>query len=362
MFRAVTRYGKLLFIPWFVLMLAMVGTFFAWKQQQRILVSQVRVQFEHEIDRTRTSILSNVSFYEDVLWNMRSLLASNGDLSYADWAQFVNELAIEQTYPGIVGVGVVEYVSAESAEQFVGMLRQNGLPSYELHHHAHHGDIYAVKYADSSMHQMGMMGIDIKGHPTLRLAAEHARDNGDSAISAKVMLSDWVGEHSAGGEGHSDSAEMEQSHTVDHGSAETMNIADDNHPELDAGFFIFQPFYRSDMPLHSAKDRQAALVGWVYMIVNSHDLMHSIIGLDTSLIHFEIFDGDEPIDEAMLFNHATGIHDSHVVTEREHISILVGGRRWTLEFGKLPAFVELVNQSTPLLTAIGGSAISLACV
>lgn len=119
------------------------------------------------------------------------------------------------------------------------------------------------------------------------------------------------------------------------------------------------PVYRPGLSLTTVADRRSALKGWVFSVISFHDMMFGVRGDTMGDIHFEVYDGPEVRPKNVLFNHAYGMHDSSLVRDKQEIRIEVGGRQWTLVFGKLPAFYTFVNGKQPVVTLIVGTIGSL---
>lgn len=357
-----------------VLAFGIALTSFAWRQQRQILDARMAVQFDNEIERTRTSILSNVAFYEDVLWNIRSVFAAELPITYDEWERYASTLAVQQTYPGIEGVGFIKTVPPADLAEFVKHVQADGMPDYKVSPPSLDHNYYAVRYAYPMPQSMPALSIDLSTIHDLHNALHLAQESGDPSISGRVDLSDW--RINADGRKYNPTNMslngMVSTHQsmVEHGaemgmlahSAETDSRSHGNMGAYDlssAGFFIFQPLYHTNMPLTTIDERKAALIGWVYALVNSRDMMDSIIGLDTSLIHFEIFDGVFAGPNTVLFNHATGNHSLDIVEDEKEVQIEVSGRSWTLKFAKLPAFSQASSNRLPESTLISGLLITL---
>jgi hypothetical protein len=69
-----------------------------------MLVNESRVAFKSEVDRVVSSIEQRMDVYISTLQGAKGLLASSQDVSRDEWKIYVDNLDVQQNYPGIQGV------------------------------------------------------------------------------------------------------------------------------------------------------------------------------------------------------------------------------------------------------------------
>ncbi len=320
-------------LPWFLLVLALGITILLWRQQKQTLETQTQARFEREVERTLSAVVNRVRFYEEVLRGARGLFIASEFVTHDEWRQYVDSLVGEQNYPGLEGLGFIAYVPGNELQAFEASVQIDAASEYHVRPPGQRREYFPVQYVEPLEKNTWVLGFDIGTEANLRAAAERARDTGQPAISSKMVL-----------------PEQMLSTDSHHHSREEM---------ARAGLFLFLPVYRDLTPLATVAERRAALVGWVFALLQTHDLMRGLPGTASREIHFEIFDGMQATPETMLFNHAMDLHGPGLVTYVEQTTIEVGGRTWMLRFGKLPAFDAALNRQLPRLTLLGGLVISL---
>jgi PAS domain S-box-containing protein len=164
--------------------------------------------------------------------------------------------------------------------------------------------------------------------PTRRKAMEQARDNGNAAMSGMVTL------------------------------------VQETEKDIQKGFLVYLPFYRSNGQVETVDERRSALKGFVFSPFRINDLMRGILGNDQREISFELFDGDAPSRETLLYDNDKEAHfDFGDVKNKPEFSsttqITLGGHVWTLYLHAREGYVTASETSQPLIVAFGGVTIDL---
>ena len=179
--------------PWVGLVIALLFTLIAWHLIQRVeesrLVSLQEVQASSIVQR--------------VEWRMKALeqtlrsaavYLGRGPLPTRDeWRSFVGNLDLTATYPGIQGLGFVEWIPREDMAAHVQRIRKEGFPDYSVVPggplkpvpEGFSSIVYIEPWDDRNLHAFGK---DLLGEATRREALLQARDTGQVVLSGKVAL------------------------------------------------------------------------------------------------------------------------------------------------------------------------------
>ena len=135
-----------------------------------------------------------------------------------------------------------------------------------------------------------------------------------------------------------------------------VTLVQETNRDVQRGFLLYLPVYRSGAVPHSTERRRDELTGYVYSPFRMKDLMRGILGAGDKYIHFDIFDGRQQREEQRLYRseEAGGKAVSAVDRELERTTVLAfAGRQWTLVFSANPGYTSAAEQRQPLL--IGGA-------
>lgn len=317
-------------VPWLMLVLGLGITLSGWAQQRQTLETNLNDRFNFEVNQVQDAIVHRLQLYEDVLHGVQGLFAASQSVDSGEWHKYVNALTLDSHYPGIMALGFVANEPDQAAAAF-----KPATPVAPVG--ADKEDAWLVQYLEPVDYYDLAPGYDIGAVTTLRAAAEYARDTGLASLSGKITLSQEMAEMAA------------HQHTV----------ADDQGNSMVAEVLLILPVYRNDLPTPTTTlERQAALEGWVFALLDMNKMMLDLLDEELEGVHFEIYDGPAVSYENLLFNHAFGVHDPGLATHMETAVIEVAGKTWALQFGRLPAFNANVQHNQLNLILGGGFAAS----
>lgn len=172
-------------------------------------------------------------------------------------------------------------------------------------------------------------GYDMFSEATRRVAMEHARDSTQASVSGRVVLLQ----------------ETEQ--------------------DVQAGFLMYLPVYRTGAALDSVEQRRAALKGFVYSPFRMRDLMQGILGQGTPGLDFKLYDGTQAGRDTLLFDtflrawgDETNEHPQRASYSSQKI-IELPGRTWTAVFTSRKKFETEMGSNQPQLIVLGGALVDL---
>ncbi len=258
--------------------------------------------------------------YEQMLRGARGLFEGSSDVTRRDFAAYVNNLELQRRYPGIQGLGFAIVLRPEEVLDHVAQVRREvSTPVYEIRPSQPRPLYTSIMYLEPFRDRnLRAFGYDMLTEPVRRAALERARDNNEVAISGKVYL------------------------------------VQETETNIQPGFLMYLPVYRSNQAHGTQEERRANLLGWVYSPFRAYDLMAGIRGPQYADLHLKIFDGEQPQDEKLLY--ATP-ESSVLPVEPRFIGIRllhVAGHSWTLDVSPSPEFArELGNLQPPLAPIVG---------
>ncbi|MBN7823196.1 CHASE domain-containing protein, partial [Bowmanella yangjiangensis] len=125
---------------------------------------------------------------------------------------------------------------------------------------------------------------------------------------------------------------------------------------VQSGVLLYLPVYRPGVPVNSAEQRQAALLGLVHGAFRSQDLIEGILGRQTRL--FDIQLKDPGASDLQLLSQEVGGNDwSPLFSYQQELSLY--GRTWQLEVFGTPEYERGLIDRTGTLGLWAGLAAAL---
>lgn len=313
----------LLALATFVLSLA--STYVAWNVASQEAHRLDETEFRFEVRQVVRRIEQRMATYEGAARSTQAFLLGSVKVKRDDFRLFVASLHLQEKFPGIQGIALVEVVAPEHMTKHVASIRREGFASYTITPVGAR-DIYSsiIQIEPFTGLNLRALGFDMLSEPNRRAAMERARDTGHAAASGKVRL-----------------------------------IQEDGK-DVQAGLVMYLPVYKRGMPVSGVMQRRESLLGWIGAPFRMDDLMAGLGGERSGDIMLSIYDGTSVSEESRLYS--SRLKNTPALTQprfRVLQQISVAGRPWTLDIQSSPAFEQRIVTDRPRLIAIVGSALSL---
>lgn len=245
---------------WVVFITALVATIWGSLIVENVEQQQIKQNvFDYRVEQIQTLIKNRITTYQQILHSGVGLFAASETVSRQEWFRFVKHLNINKRYPGIQGIGFSKVISPQDKESHTQEIQSEGgfFLDYEIRPEGNREQYTSIVYLEPmDRRNQAAIGYDMFSEPVRRLAMERARDTGEAALSGKVTLVQEIDENKQ------------------------------------AGFLIYVPVYRKDVPLNTIEEKRAALLGYVYSPFRMNDFMQGLFGDKPSGIDIHIYDGD----------------------------------------------------------------------
>jgi CHASE1-domain containing sensor protein len=312
---------------WAALALGLAATLFAWKLTRDNIRADASIRFEQQVEQTVRAVQERMKAYEAVLRGAAGLFNVSETLTRLEWRKYALNLRLEETYPGIQGIGFAPLLVQADKAQLIQSARDQGLTDYDVRPPGDRALYVPVLFTEPyAGRNLRAPGYDMFSEQVRRAALIHARDTGLATLSGKVTL--------------------------------VTETQQDRQP----GALMFVPVYRQGTALESVQQRRAALKGFIFSSFRMGDLMHGILGARSPEIDIEILDGKAPDRDAILYDNDGVLHfnDGNVQRFFTHTAQLaMAGTNWTLHFTATPAFATALDHDKPLLILSAGALSSL---
>ncbi len=314
---------------WIILLLSAILTGLAWMVAESEVRKRASERFAFQAKDLTGAIAKRMVEYEMALRAGAGLFHASGKVNRDEWRRFVGDLKIHEYYPGIQGLGFTLMIAARDKGRHEAAIRAEGFKSYAIRPVGARDQYSAIIYLEPfDWRTQRAFGYDMLSEEVRRSAMERARDSGEITVSGRVTL------------------------------------VQETKQDTQYGFLMYQPVYRKNLPRATVEQRRAAILGFVYSPFRIKDLMRGILGAEQGGIDFELFDGEIPNADSLLYDNDDNPRvDYHRPDRRPLLDGLyplsVGGRPWLLYIFCKPGYISGTEESQPLVIAIGGILVDL---
>ncbi|MEM7470551.1 MAG: CHASE domain-containing protein [Pseudomonadota bacterium] len=291
---------------------SLILTFGAWKFSNEQIQTRIEARFEASAQRTIGLLEDRMQRYEDALWSsVAAINALSGEMTHQEWKTFAESLRLPEKYPGINGIGVINFVSTSGLEAFEAEQRLQQ-PAFDINP-AYDGPLaMPITYIEPLATNRAALGLDIAHETNRRQAAITSRDSGNSQITGPIVL-----------------------------------VQDESST---SGFLFFAPFYEGGRP-NTVAERRARAIGAVYAPFIVKKLMDGLLSEENRDLRFGISDAE------------TLIYDEHSTPDeltdpdpmfRRNFEIELYGRTWITDMATNLRFRSQNTYVQPDVILAGG--------
>ena len=320
-----TRWVGIL-LPALIFILSSLLTYELWRDARNNAQLALESNFQFQSRETMRRIEHRMQAYEQVLRGVVALYGSSEKVDRDEFSNYVGRLQIEQSYPGIQGIGFAEMVPAARKQAHVDEIRKEGYPGYDIVPQSERRDTHApIIYIEPFFgDNLRAFGYDMYSEPQRRAAMDLARDSGKATVSGKVTL-------------------------IQEGGATDRS-----------GFLMYLPVYRNGVSIDTVRERRDNLLGWVYAPFRMDDLMLGLQDEQARDLDLEIYDGSAIVNEQRMYD---SIHDVDAAATNGNLSSIgildIGQHMWTVAMTSTPGFVQRFDHDRSPLIIRGGLSIAL---
>jgi diguanylate cyclase (GGDEF)-like protein len=314
--------------PWAALAIALALTAAAWFAIEHSRWNDARIQFERRTETAAAAMRARMIAYEQVLRSGAAYMVSSSSVSHEDWRRFISNLQLEERFPGILSVGYAEFVRPGTRMQHIVRMRSEGFDGYDIRPPGERAEMAVAVYNEPYVGRNArLLGLDLYADAVRREAMDKARDNGEAAVSARMVMP---------ADSFRAAAQAEQ-----------------------AGFFMFVPVYGDFARELPRRDRRQAVSGYVFSPFRMQDLLRGILDDGVlQVLDMRIYDeSDERSVQAELIDTRTAWRATLSATPAEFERIVhfpMPSRNWTIQFLSRPEFDTTLQGQKPWIVLAGG--------
>lgn len=297
-------------------------TIFAWNLTKTTTYERNLAAFETLSKDSELALTHRIESYRQALDSGAALFTSSDLVVKSDWETFVDILKIEETLPGINGIGYIEQVLRSQESAFLSDLSARGVTGFAVYPRTQWSEILPITYIEPMSTNKEAVGLDIGFEANRRSAAYQARDTGKATITKRIFL-----------------------------------VQD---KEKSAGFLLLRPVYEKGRPLNSVSQRRAAFRGWVYAPFIASRFMKGLTASQGTNFGITVYDGKSTNESELIFGNESELNESRPARYSVTKVLPMMGQQWTVAWHSTPEFEANVGTQEPKFVLIGGLALVLA--
>ena len=250
-------------------------------------------QFRMVVNNDITRLQNHFEYYANTLYAGQSLFGVDNSVSRQDWSNFITAQHITARYPGVYGLGYISAVNAQNAPALLAkinsQLRPNETPLTNFYPVEKNSNLAVVTYVAPDTASQAGIGYNILSDSNRAAAVNKATINGTPTATAHVI--------------HLQGDPLEQRSLI-----------------------IFLPIYNNQLPVTTPSQRQAAILGYVDILLHVKTLLNEVFSTDTpnGSVAVRIQSSSENIYSFGTMNQSNTLKSS--------ANVIVAGQSWHIVF------------------------------
>jgi signal transduction histidine kinase/CHASE1-domain containing sensor protein/CheY-like chemotaxis protein len=316
--------GSRVLLPYLILLLGFCFTLLVYYFFSKLTYEQDQIRFERSVHEIEDEVRLRIATSITLLRAGTGLFAASNTVDSREFERFIQQIELHKNYPGVQGIGYAfKFPANEKAKVIAGMKRE-GVPGFKITpDDAPRKEYTSILYLQPvTDRNQRAIGFDMFTEEVRRRAMETARDTGNPTASGRVTL-----------------------------------VQESDLQDKQAGFLIYAPVYRKNVPLFTESERRAALIGFVYSPYRIDDFLAPVTTEKNYDVSFKVYDSAE-IKRANLLSGITNEEPTKPLFVAVNTQD-VAGRTWTLAYATKPSFEKGSSRSLLKYTLILGALLSL---
>lgn len=295
-------------------------TLLIWVPLARQAHAESEVEFKARTHEVLSAIRARIVAYEQILHAGAALFSVYPAVDRADWQRFFATLGVQARYPGMQGLGYVEYVPGGDLPAFLQRVQTLGLTDFALMPGGERLEYAPITFIEPrSGHNAADIGMDLLVEPACRTAMEQARDQSQAVMTGRLRGMPGLSELAV------------------------------------ARFLMVLPVYRGDAAPRDVGARRERLSGFVMASLRLDELLPGILGEGPLGLDFSVY--EDAASEVALYTDnrlgrslAPGFAPAFVVDE----TLAVAGQQWRVRFSSADADSQMGGARLARLLLQGG--------
>lgn len=310
-------------VAWGIFALSLILTIALWYIVKNQSYEKAKVSFEFSTGEIKTAIQKRMIAYEQILKGGVGLFNVKNDLTRKEFKTYVENLQLNQNYPGIQGVGFAKVIYREQLKDHVRNIRNEGFPDYNIFPLFNREIYVPIVYLEPfTGRNLRAFGYDMFTDPKRHSAMSKAMDYNISSSTEPVVL------------------------------------VQETDVDIQKGFLVYQPVYKKGYDISGIEQRRKAILGFVYSPFRIKDLMEGIMGRQPENLIMKLYDGDNKNPSNLIYQSKSG-QASKSPLFVYHTKVVQNDRIWTIDFISTKNFEEQMDSQKSFIILVSGVLISL---
>lgn len=311
---------------WIVLGLSIIASVLAWRIVVASLDANAQAEFDDLLSGFAGELERTITAYEQALVGTAAFVTTHPTVTRSDFRTYLHELDVINRFPGLQGVGYAAIFPASELEAVEKAIRADGFKDFAVRP-AGPREIYsAIIFLEPlDWRNERAFGYDMYSESVRREAMQRARDSGMPVASGAVFL------------------------------------VQETDTDVQAGFLLYVPIYRSGAATNSVTERRKAIKGFVYSPIRVKNLINAVLARERLPVRRN---AQLRISAPGVQNEQVVIFDSEEFAQTSgHTPKFVAGETvnlhgvdWRIELSSTPGFERKVDY-TPAWSVLGAGAI-----
>lgn len=292
-------------LPYLVMVLSFLLTFFFWRQYDHSLNIRSQVVFNDRVDEIKSKFFTRMTDDEQILRGAAGLFNASEDVTRDEWRRYALSLSLDKDFPGFQGLGFSEVVRPKDLERHIQRIRREGFPDYRLWPEGERQEYTAIIYLEPfDWRNQRAFGYDMFSEPIRQEAMAKARDLGEAVVTGPVTL------------------------------------VQETKRDKQTGVLMYIPVYKRGLPLETVAQRRTAVQGYAFSPIRIKNFLSATFPRMPEDIGFRIYTDKEPNPAGLLYD---SVFDSNLNLPENYRGELQAtrsfqgfGRNWLLTFESLP--------------------------
>jgi PAS domain S-box-containing protein len=310
-----------------IALLAAIGlTVLAWHLLSLDSERRAEERFGRMTVEIEAQINDRMHDYQRALRGGAGLFVTSKEVTRSDWQAYTQTLRLQESLPGIQGMGFSLRVAANGHEALTKKMQAGGYPEFSIKPPGIRKETATIIYLEPlDRRNQRVIGYDLMSEPIRRATLTHARDTGQTTISDKIIL------------------------------------LQEDASDTQAGFLMIEPVYRQRMDTSTIESRRQALIGYVHAPFRANDLMLGTLGHHWPEVWLEVLDGAGTQAGQSLYTDAA-LQNGKTTTPSRFVQekkLAIFEHAWTLRMHSSPAFEAAIDRQKSQFVFVAGGIVSL---
>ena len=249
---------------------------------------------------------------------MAHIDANELEIDNKQWQNYSNSLRIDETYPGINGLGVIYKVKKDQRLSFIEKHKKNR-PDFVVHPSHNAYELWPITFIEPLITNKQAVGLDVAFEENRYLGVKKARDTGLAQLTGPITL-----------------------------------VQD---AKKTPGFLFYAPSYKKGMSHSTISERQAAIEGVAYAPFIMSKLISGTLAVDQRHVSIKISDAGQSLYNDMDNTLADKIDPKPLFSKRVDVDFY--GRKWQVTINSNLNFRKASGSNQPYFILAGGVVIDL---